>query len=159
MDVVELAKAAAQALAPALPFLLEIGKTAQAEATKELGDGAWQAAKRFWSRLTGLGSSGQAVTAAATEVATAPGDPDALAALRLQLRKLLAEHPELLAETETFLQEAQRAPSVSVTVIGSGAAAAGQGAIAGGEGATIITGSVGGDVRIGDANRLPKTGV
>jgi len=44
-----------------------------------------------------------AVESAVAELAEAPGDADALAALRLQVRKVLAQDPELLSELAGML--------------------------------------------------------
>ena len=56
----------------------------------------------------------EAVAAAVTELAQAPADPDALAGLRLQVRKVLAQDPQLLAEIAGML------PARSVVVTASG---------------------------------------
>lgn len=149
-DIVELAKAAGQVLAPALPFLLEIGKTAREKATEALGEGLWDGAKRLWGRIAGRGAASEAVVEAAQEVALAPSDLDAEAAFRLQLRKLLAAEPELVAEVEPIVRQLQQIQAIQVRVTGSGAAAVGPGATAGGAGSMVISGSVGGNVTTGD---------
>lgn len=150
MDIAELAKAAGLVLAPALPYLLEIGKTAREKATEDLGEGLWDGAKRLWGRITGRGAASTPVVEAAKEVALSPTDPDAAAAFRLQLRKLLAAEPELVAEVEPIVRQLQQIQAIQVHVTGSGAAAVGPGATAGGAGSVVITGSVGGHVIVGD---------
>jgi|CXWL01.1.fsa_nt_gi hypothetical protein len=149
MELPETAKAIAQVLAPALPFLLDIGKVAKEKASEALGASVWEGAKRLWERMTGRGAASEAVVVAAREVALAPEDEDAAGAFRLQLRKLLAADPALVAETEPIVRQLQQIQAIQVHVTGSGAAAVGPSATAGGAGSVVISGSVGGNVNLG----------
>ena len=133
MDVPELVKNVVAFLAPALPYL--VGKIADAAAevgVEKIGEKAWQRATALWTKLRGH----KEVEAAAQEVAAAPQDEDAQAALRLQVRKLLMQDAALAQEVAQLWQEVKSA-DVNTTVIASGdrSVAAG-GAISG----TVITG-------------------
>lgn len=150
MELQETVKVMAQVLAPALPFLLEVGNAAREKATEALGEGLWDGAKRLWGRITGRGAATEAVVVAAREVALALGDADAEAAFRLQLRKLLAAEPALLAEVEPIVRQLQQFQAIRGQVTGSGSNAIGQGATAGGAGSVVISGSVGRDVIVGE---------
>jgi hypothetical protein len=73
---------------------------------------------------------------AAEEVAARPDDDDALAALRLQLRKLLEEDQQLASDLTRIWEEAQAANVVHVTASGERSVAVGGDV----SGSTIITG-------------------
>ncbi|HEV3174275.1 MAG TPA: hypothetical protein VGZ32_28255 [Actinocrinis sp.] len=80
-----------------------------------------------------------AVESAVAELAEAPEDPDALGALRLQVRKVLAADPELLAEVAGMLPGRGAA-----TASGEGAVALGgsnSGIISAGGGAASVHGA------------------
>jgi hypothetical protein len=147
--------AAARLLAPALPFLLRAGETAAEKAAEAIGGGAWEGAKKLWTWLVGTEAAGAPVQEAAKDVAAAPDDADAQAALRHQLRKLLERDPALRAELEALLGELATTPGFQATLIGSGAIAQGPGAVAAGKGGVAIGGSVGGDVVLGRTGRNP----
>ncbi|MGX1676350.1 hypothetical protein [Streptomyces sp. NPDC055400] len=73
------------------------------------------------------------VRAAVIELAGAAGDPDAMAALRFQLRKLLTNEPDLAAELSTLLPEgpavqASGARAVAIGGTNSGIVATGDNA-------------------------------
>lgn len=92
--------------------------------------------QRVWHRAV----RPAAVESAVVELAEAPGDPDALGALRLQVRKVLAADPELLAQVAGML----RGQGV-VTASGEGAVALGgdnSGVVSTGSGAASVHGAV-----------------
>lgn len=100
---------------------------AAADATVGLGRRLLQ---RVWQRA----KQPDAVKAAVAELAEAPGDADALAGLRLQVRKVLAQDAELLAELVGVLpaRGAVIASGVRSVVVGgsnSGAIVTGDGVV------------------------------
>jgi hypothetical protein len=138
-----LVTSAVTALAPVLPYLLDkAGDKAADEAVKKVGKGAWDYAKAIWFRLWPKIQAKEAAQEAADDVVRNPDDEDALAALRLQLKKLLTEDEGLAAEIARLLDEGRKA-GVVVTASGDRALAIGRDAT----GATII---------IGDQNKLGR---
>lgn len=152
MDIPLLAEALTQMLAPALPYLVQGGQDLVADAGKTLGTGAWERIKGLWARLQPRVEEKPAAQEAAQDVAEAPEDADALGALRLQLKKILAEDQAFAAEIAKLV-EAAGGPSVQATVQGSGAVAQGPGAVAAGAGGVAVGRDVQGDVVLG---RKPK---
>ena len=104
-------------LAPFLPYLLKVGEKAAEEMGENLGSEAWEKAKVLWSKLRPKVEAKPAAQEAAQDVATNPKDEDALAALRLQLKKLLAEDKSLAEEVARLWEEIR---ATGVTVIASG---------------------------------------
>jgi len=135
-----------QLLAPFLPYLLKGVKLAGQEAAKALGEKAgeqgFEQAKALWEKLHPKVEARPAALEAAQDAAAHPDDEDALAALRLQLKKLLAEDPALAQELARLLP--QSGP-------------AGQTVIASGDRSVAIGGSVSGSVIVtGDRNKINK---
>ncbi|OBQ33999.1 MAG: hypothetical protein AN487_19175 [Anabaena sp. CRKS33] len=83
-------------LAPYLPVLLGLGKQAVGKGSEKLGE---KAAEQIWNQLSPQVEAKAAAKEAVEDVAKNPDDTDALASLRIQLKKIL-EHPEnkILAE-------------------------------------------------------------
>jgi hypothetical protein len=98
-------------LAPLLPYLLkggiELAKSAAGELGKKLSAEAWDGLKALAAKIRHKAEAKPALQEALTDAQTAPADPDAQAALRLQLKKLLAEEPDLLSEAARLLANAQ----------------------------------------------------
>lgn len=139
-DIGPLAAQIVQFLTPFLPYLLKGGKLASQEAAKALGkeftDESWMGAKSLWKRLRPKTKIKPSVHEAIQEVATNPEDPDAQAALRLQLRKLLQSDQALVKEISHLL--AQVKPLVgAVTASGSRSVAIGGNM----SNSTIVTGN------------------
>ncbi len=135
-----------QYLAPYLPYLLKGLKLAGQEAAKKLGEKAGEQgldqAKTLWEKLRPKVEAKPAALEAATDVAANPKDEETLAALRLQLKKLLVEDEALAQELARLLQQAQ-APGRTVT--------------ASGERSVAIGGNVNGSVIVtGDKNKINK---
>jgi hypothetical protein len=135
-----------QFLAPFLPYLLKGVKLAGQEAAKKLGEKAgeqgFEQAKALWDKLRPKVEARPAALEAAQDAATHPDDEDALAALRLQLKKLLAEDDSLAQELAHLLQQARPA---------------GKNVTASGERSVAIGGSVSGSVIVtGDNNKVNK---
>jgi hypothetical protein len=146
LDVVVLSKEIVTFLAPFLPYLLKAGEGAAEEAGKKLGEkaggGAWDKAKALWAKLRPKAEAKPAAQEAVEEVAASPKDEDARAALRLQLKKLLAED-ESLAREVFEMHEGARKAGVNVAAIGDRSVAIGGGV----SGSNIIT---------GDSNKISR---
>jgi hypothetical protein len=135
-----------QFLVPYLPYLVKGAKLAGQEAAKKLGEKAseqgFEQAKTLWEKLRPKVEAKPAALEAAQDAADHPDDEDALAALRLQLKKLLAEDEALAQELVRLLP--QSGP-------------AGQTVIASGERSVAIGGDVSGSVIVtGDRNKINK---
>jgi len=130
-----------QLLAPYLPYLLKGVKLAGHEAARKLGEkadeGGFEQAKALWDKLRPKVEARPAALEAAQDVAAHPDDEDALAALRLQLKKLLAEDDSLAQELARLLPQSGPAGQ---TVIASGERSVAIGRDASGN--VIITGDV-----------------
>ncbi|NMG22685.1 hypothetical protein [Brasilonema bromeliae] len=103
IDVIVLTKI----LSPFLPYLLKLGDKAAEEAAKKLGADSWEKAKVIWVKLHPKVEAKPSAQEAVQDVAQAPEDEDALAALRQQLKKLLKEDPTLESELTRLLTEAE----------------------------------------------------
>ncbi len=103
-DPNEIARQIVPFLAPFLPYLLKAGEKAAEEAGRKLGAAAWEQAQALWARLRPKVEARPAAQEAVADVAAHPQDEDALAALRLQLRKLLEEDPALREEVARLMQ-------------------------------------------------------
>jgi len=129
-----------QLLAPFLPYLLKGAKLAGQEAAKKLGEKTgeqgFEQVKALWDRLRPKMEARPAALEAAQDAAAHPDDEDALAALRLQLKKLLAEDDSLVQELARLLPQSGPAGQ---TVIASGNRSVAIGGNA--SGSTIITGN------------------
>jgi len=129
-------------LTPFLPYLLKVGEKAAEEAGKKLGEAAWDRAKALWAHLRPKVEAKPTAQEAVQEVAAHPDDKDAQAALRLQLRKILAEDEDFVTEVARLWEEAK---AVGVTVIASG------------DRSVAIGGDVSGSVFVtGDPNHIER---
>lgn len=135
MDIAIVAQTASAALSPFLPYLLKLGDKAAEEAAKKVGGDAWEHAKALWAKIWPKVEATPAAKEAVDDARSMPDDGDAQAALRLQIKKLLARDPELARDIEGLFEEGRRA-GVSVVVSGERAVGIG-GDMSGG---TISTG-------------------
>lgn len=128
MDVTTLANELVQALAPFLPYLTKLGRETAERAGREFGAGAWDHARTLWERLTRSLAERPTALESVRDAAEAPDDADARAALRLQLRKLLAEDEQLAGDLRRLLDErpGRSGPSVTVTASGERSIAVGR---------------------------------
>lgn len=95
-------------LSPFLPYLLKLGDKAAEEAAKKLGGDAWEKVKAVWAKLRPKVEAKPSASEALIDVAEAPDDEDAIAALRQQLKKLLKEDPALESEIGRLLTSAEQ---------------------------------------------------
>jgi hypothetical protein len=136
MDVNTLVAPVVAVLAPAVPYLLgKVRDVAATEAIKKLGKTTWDAAGKVWARLWPKIEAKEGPRQAVEVLATTPDDADAQAALRMHIKKMLAEEPSLAEELAQLLDKAHRA-GVTVAAIGPRSVAIGGRA----DRATIVTG-------------------
>lgn len=128
-------------LGPFLPALVAAGQQAAGRAATELKAEGLELAKELWSKLAPKVDARPAAQEAAKDAAAEPEDEDVRGALRVQLRKLLADDPALVDELRKVIEKGEQQGSISVTASGDRAVAIGQNVT----GSTIIT---------GDRNRL-----
>ena len=149
MDVRALADSLTQILAPGLPRLVGRGMEAPPNGAKSPGD--MEKAKALWSRLRQRVEEKPAAAEAVQDLARAPEDSDAQAALRIQIRKLLEGDAVLAAELASLIESADAAMSRGnqAAVYGSGAVTQGPGAVATGAGGVALGHFIGRDVLIG----------
>jgi hypothetical protein len=138
MDPKILADALTTYLAPAMPYLVSGGGELVKEAGKTLGEKGPEWIKDLWAKLRPKVEEKPAAAEAVQDVAKAPEDADAQAALRLQLRKILEADAAFAAEIAKLLDAAGPKTSNQAALQGSGAiaqdrsVAAGAGGIAAG---------------------------
>ena len=136
MDAQELAKVVSALLAPCLPYLLR----GAGQAGRAIGNEASKQAHRLWAVLKPKLDEAPSAAEAAREVANAPEDPDAQAAFRLQLRKLLAQDPALLEELSGLWREiASSRVGQRIVTIGGGVSSS---TVIAGDSNTLITSQV-----------------
>jgi hypothetical protein len=135
MDVATIAQTAAATFAPFLPRLLKFGDKAAEAAAKKIGGDTWEYTKSLWAKIWPKLEASPAAKEAISDAASMPDDEDALAALRLQIRKLLTQDQGLAREIAGLIEERQQA---GVSVIVSGERAVGIGGDM--SGGTINTG-------------------
>ncbi|HSL77665.1 MAG TPA: hypothetical protein VK867_12010 [Candidatus Limnocylindrales bacterium] len=111
-----------QFLSPFLPRLLGKAHDVGQELADRTADVAWDYASRIWERLRPRLESRPGAPQAAEEVAKAPEDTDAADLLRLHLKKLLADDPQLVTDLRSLLDEAN---SAGVMATGEKSVAAG----------------------------------
>lgn len=122
MDIALLAQALVSLLTPILPLLVKLGEKGIEEIGKKMGESTWEFAKKIWKKLSPKLSSRPASKEAVKDVSKNPKDEDAIASLRLQIKKILAENTSLAQELYLQLgdiQSAARNINVSGNVYGS----------------------------------------
>jgi hypothetical protein len=96
-------------LIPFLPTLLRLGGKAVDKATEsaagKFGEAAFAKAQAIWGKLSPKVEAKEAAKEAAIDVANSPDDEDSLAALRVQLKKLLEQDEELMKAIAQILAE------------------------------------------------------
>jgi hypothetical protein len=96
-------------ISPFLPFLLKLGGKAAEKATEsaagKFGEASWSKAQAVWEKLSPKVEAKESAKEAALDVANAPEDEDLQVALRVQLKKLLAQDEALVNVIAQILQE------------------------------------------------------
>ena len=105
-------------LTPLLPYLTRDDDKADQEAIEKLSPDTWNRGKSVWNRLRPEIESRTAAWEAMSDASQLPEDSDAVAAFRLQLKKLLAEN-EVLADDLSRLLEEPLADSAQITQSGN----------------------------------------
>lgn len=111
-----------QFLTPFLPRLLGKVQEVAGEVVDAAARTAWEHARQIWDRLQPAVEQRPAAKEAAEDVASAPDDADAQAALRVQLKKLLTDDQTLASDLGSLLEQARGA---GVIATGEGSVAAG----------------------------------
>jgi len=146
MDPAQLTQTLWETLKPYLPVLLT-------EAAKAGGKRVPEAIGRLWQEITDRLRKRPAAAEALADLQAAPDDADAQAALRLQVRKLLAADEALAAQLADLLQQA--GARYRAELHGDGAIAQGPGATATGSRSVFIGGDAQGNIIVtGDGNRV-----
>ena len=140
MDVTQLA----EGLAPLVPHLLAGGatlaKAALGQLGERLGEEVWEGLQALVAKIRERAQERPGLHEALDDARAQPQDKDALAALRLQLRKLLEADPQLRDKAARVL-----APVIS----------AGNTPMASGKGSVAISGNVSGSIIVtGDGNAV-----
>ena len=147
-------------ITPFLPWLLKLGKgateTAMESAASKFGEAAWQKAQAVWTALSPKVNVKETAKEAVIDVANNPEDEDYQAALRVQLKKLLA-NDTILANQLTKILQADTYNNLSTTqitqtVTGNQNQTVGQ--ISGGQVFGNVTGSV---IISGSGNSVTST--
>ncbi len=115
---------------------------------QSLGESVGQKVAAVVGRVVNKVHGKPTATEAVQDVAKAPDDADAQAALRLQLKKLMEEDDTFAQDLKRLLEEAKpeaERAGISIVVSGSGAAATSGGAAAG-QGGVAVVGDVHGGV-------------
>ncbi|WP_169977923.1 hypothetical protein [Tautonia rosea] len=105
MDPASLASSVACFLAPFLPELLGKGAAAIGRGAKQ----TWEKVEILWQVLRERIEQKEAANEACNDVADSPEDREAIAAMALQLRKLLEGSEQLRGEVTRLLAEAEAA--------------------------------------------------
>ncbi len=135
-------------ITPFLPFLLKLGKDATAAATdsaaSKFGEAAWQKAQAVWTALSPKVDAKETAKEAVTDVASNPEDEDYQAALRVQLKKLLANDAALTDQLTKILQSdsPDNLPTTQITQNVRGNQNQTIGQVSGGQVFGNVTGSV-----------------
>ena len=123
IEIVPIARDTAVFLTPFLPYLVKFGEKAAEKAAEKFPEASWNLASKLWKHLNPKLEEKEASKEATEDLANAPEDEDALAAFRLQLRKLLDGDETLAAEVQDILTEIKAQPesaSYLMQVTGSG---------------------------------------
>ena len=118
-NIPELASELARILGPYLPYLVETGKKA---GDKVVGEAALAGAKKVWGKLRGKVEEKPEAAEAVRDLAEDPDDSDLQAALRVQLKKILAADSDFAEELAKLLEAA--GPKQTANTHGSGNATA-----------------------------------
>lgn len=142
MDPKILADALTTFLTPAMPYLVSGGGELVKEAGETLSEKAPEWIKGLWAKLRPKVEEKPAAAEAVQDVAKAPEDVDAQAALRIQLRKILEADSSFAAEVAKLIEAAGPKTSYQAELHGSGAIAQGTDNVVAGAGGMAAGGSI-----------------
>jgi hypothetical protein len=95
-------------LSPFLPFLLKLGDKAAEKATEsaagKFGEASWAKAQAVWEKLSPKVEAKESAKEAVLDVANAPEDEEFQIALKVQLKKMLAQDEALANAIAQILQ-------------------------------------------------------
>jgi hypothetical protein len=124
LNVIQLAHAASDLLAPAMPYLMPIAAEAGKEVVKRtvgtITDATFRRAEELWEKISPRIQAKPAAMEAATDLAKMPEDTDARVAFSFQMRKLLAADDDLARDVANLLIDS----GVHVTASGDRSVAA-----------------------------------
>jgi len=103
LDTAAMTQHLASFLAPLLPYLTGT----KDKAGREFSADVWERATAMWSRLRPKIEARESAMEAAHDASQSPEDADALAAFRLQLKKLLAEDAALAKDLAGLIEPLQ----------------------------------------------------
>ncbi|MFK8183341.1 MAG: CHAT domain-containing protein [Phormidesmis sp.] len=147
-------------LTPFLPYFLKLGKGADETETEtaanQFGEAVWQKAQMVWAVLGSKVDAKASAKEAAADVVNEPEDEDSQAALRNQLKKLLANDEALANQLATIFQSDNSTSTTQITQTVKGNKTQTIGPISGGQ----VFGNVSGSVIIsGSGNSVTSTSV
>jgi hypothetical protein len=106
-------------ISPFLPFLLKLGGKAAEKATEsaagKFGEASWAKAQAVWDKLSPKIEAKESAKEAAIDVANAPEDEDLQVALKVQLKKLLAEDEALVRAIGLEINAGKNQYQISMT--------------------------------------------
>lgn len=111
MDISAIAATVTGCLAPALPYLAKASEQGTETMGEKLGSGTWETAKALWRLLNPIIEANPVMAAAVRDMADEPDDTEAQAALRFQLKKLLAADEQLAAALQQLVEDAGQSTS------------------------------------------------
>lgn len=160
IDIPTLAKEVTTLLVPLMPYLVKAGEKAAETAAQEIGKEGWGKAKALWQRLWQGREEKEAVVEAMQDVIAQPEDEDAVTALRLQIKKALAEDNLLVREITALVQELRplNLQQFQAQMDGSGAIVQGQGAKGAGERGVVAESIQDSNINTGEHNRNVQAG-
>jgi hypothetical protein len=119
-QVNEVASAAAEVMPYITGALGAYGGAVLSRARDDAADATVSLGRRIVQRIFGVREDRSELPEALWDVVDDPADPDAVAALRLQVRKMLAADPQLFADVRDMLAGAR----INVTALGKRSVAA-----------------------------------
>ncbi len=120
MDPATIAAALVTVFRPFLKGFIKGVQGTSEEIGEEAGGKLRDLAAGLWRKIHPRLEAKPAALEAAQDVASDPDDDDAAAALRMQLKKLLEDDPDLMQELGSSLEEAQKAGTIADVVIYGG---------------------------------------
>lgn len=136
-------------LAPALPYLVKGGEKLAEMTAEKIGGAAPELIKRIWERLRGAIDKSPAAKEIVEDLAESPDDEDNQAALRGQLKKILAADERLTQQLAELMQEAGQQRNFQAELHGDGAIGQGENVVVAGKGGVAVGGDVHGGINLG----------